>query len=112
MTLFDPGPPIENSEPDGPLSADRKRTRRRQALLDQGIHPTTRRPLLTFHRDDTVDGTETCGDCAHHFSHTRNKTYHKCAKTPGGPTRGAASDVRLSWPACAAWEPKTESTET
>lgn len=28
----------------------------------------------------------------------------KCARTPGGTTGGAATDIRVSWPACDLWE--------
>lgn len=94
--MFDPGPP--EVAPVEPLSADRRRTLRRQEALAAGYHPTTGRKLLLAPEGVTQ---LTCGDCAHHVlngGHAR--TYHKCTKYPGGPTGGPASDVRVAWPAC------------
>lgn len=98
MTLFDPGPPVL-AEHDEKLSATQRLTLRRKALLDAGIHPTSRRPLLV-----TTEPV-TCGDCAHHLVNQRANTYHKCAKAHGGLTGGPASDVRVSWPACDLYQP-------
>lgn len=101
MTLFDPGPPVV-AEHDENLSATQRLTLRRKAMLDAGIHPTSRRPLLVF-----AEGTGpfTCGGCAHHLVKRRGNTYHKCAKAHGGLTGGPASDVRVSWPACDLYQP-------
>lgn len=77
------------------LSADRKRTLRREAELAAGVHPTTKRPLLH------AEWGFTCGSCAHHLAHRRASTFHKCEAAPGGLSHGPASDVRVSWPACA-----------
>lgn len=72
------------------LSADRRRTLRNNAALARGEHPATRRPL----RPDLG----TCGECAHHMvTSDCARRYHKCRFTQ---TRGAASDIRVSWPAC------------
>lgn len=72
------------------LSADRRRTIRNAEALERGEHPTTRRPV----RADLG----TCGDCAHHLvTNDCAKRYHKCRFTQ---TRGASSDIRVSWPAC------------
>ncbi len=95
MTLFDPGAP---AQPTVTPSVDQRRTQRRREMLAAGYHPTTGRKLLIA--PEGVDQL-TCGDCAHHVlngGHAR--TYHKCARTPGGLTGGPGSDVRVTWPAC------------
>lgn len=89
--LFDPGP----EEVPVSLSRDRKRTIRNRDLLDRGIHPATRRPIIVFSEER---GAWTCGDCAHHVAKRYAKTYHKCLKA--GITGGPGTDVRVSWPAC------------
>lgn len=90
MTLF-PVDPIEPTEPARSLSADRRRTLRQQQMIANGVHPVTRRLLRP------QGGT--CGDCAHlHGEHHHNRTYYKCDLTV--VTNGAATDIRLSWPAC------------
>ncbi|MBP7630281.1 MAG: hypothetical protein KA758_07505 [Acidimicrobiales bacterium] len=81
------------------ISADRKRTLRNTSALTAGKHPVTGLRL------SWVDG-QTCGNCDHHFSHTRNKTWHKCDLNA---TRGAGTDIRLSWPACTAWAAEPDS---
>lgn len=93
--LFDPGPGT-TADLSG-LSPDARRTARNNGLLDSGTHPATGRPLLDR-------AGVTCGTCTHHVSHSRNKTWHKCDLTPGGPTRGAGTDIRVSWPACVLYE--------
>lgn len=94
MTLFDLEPlPIE--EPG--LSAGQRLTLRNRAQLDAGRHPATRgelRPELG-----------TCGGCCHHLALQRNvRTYHKCDCHRLGVSHGAASDIRISWPACELFE--------
>lgn len=76
------------------LSADRRRTERRRALLDAGVHPATGRKL--------AGNGETCATCVHHQAFARNRTWHKCLLA--GVTHGPATDIRVSWPACEAWE--------
>jgi hypothetical protein len=84
--------------PPEPDSYDRRLTRRRRALLADGIHPTTRMPLLA------VDiGSPRCGDCRHCCANQRSKVYWKCGTVP--LTFGPSSDVRKSWPACTRFEP-------
>lgn len=90
-TLFDDGPatPTEN------LSQGRRRTIRQHALLDIGVHPATGAPLAR--------NGETCGTCLWSWIHRHNsRNYWKCAEVPA--TRGAATDIRLSWPACTMWQ--------
>lgn len=94
QALFDAGPatpaPLKVGE-------DAARTARRRALLAAGWHPTSGRRLR--------GGDEVCGTCAHCVGFRRHtRTYWKCAEV--AVTRGAATDVRLSWPACVAWEPE------
>lgn len=78
------------------LSADRKRTQRHHDALAKGQHPLMGGP---------VDPAHKCGDCLHHFEHTRNQTWHKCDLHA---TRGAGTDIRVSWPACSAFKPREE----
>lgn len=78
------------------LSVGRKITLRNNAMLEQGVHPVSRRLLANNGR--------TCGTCSHHTVNVRTKTYHKCdLNLTGGP----GTDIRLSWPACTAWMPET-----
>jgi len=75
------------------LSPDQRRTIRHHAAIADGRHPMMGGPVNLEH---------TCGDCAHHFSHTRNRTWHKCDLNA---THGAGTDIRVSWPACTKWAP-------
>lgn len=93
MSLFpelaSPPPPPE------PLSADRRRTQRNRELLQGGIHPATHRPLL-------AGWGYTCADCAHAEYHSRGARAHwKCRCHRLGLSHSSASDIRVSWPACA-----------
>jgi hypothetical protein len=74
------------------LSVDQRRTQRNKWLLECGIHPLTKRDLLD-------PPGHTCGECSHHRQ--RGK-YHKC---DFNDTCGAATDIRISWPACELWKP-------
>lgn len=47
--------------------------------------------------------TATCGDCDHKHARHFAKTYWKCDLVR--MTHGAASDIRLSWPACSRFDP-------
>ncbi len=86
---------------DSLFGVDARRTARRKALLESGVHPRTMLPLL-----QPADPAKTCGSCAYHFSRSRQTTFHKCGYTPW--TRGPATDVRVSWPACTAWTPEPD----
>lgn len=100
MSLF-PLEPLPDVEPEADLSPDQRRTKRRVALLAQGFNPRTRLPLLES------DEPHTCGDCAHHFVRRMGQTYHKCDHGVGENVHvsfGPATDVRVSWPACTAWQ--------
>lgn len=80
-------------------SADRKRTERRKALLDAGIHPATDQKLRGPYQGEDV----TCGDCAHSLRVTHGaRSYWKCELA--GITRGPGTDIRKSWPACVWFE--------
>ena len=94
MTLFDPGP---GSEPDEPLSADRRRKIRNDALIAGGIHPATRHTIATGE-------LRTCRDCAHAINVHVARSYWKCERHRLGMSASAASDIRLSWPACSLFE--------
>lgn len=73
-------------------SADRRRTRQRNELLEAGVHPATGRHLL-------IATSETCGGCDHCIlTHGGRRSYWKCDLVPS--TNGAGTDIRKSWPAC------------
>lgn len=79
------------------MSADRRRTIRNREALAAGIHPATRSPLRT-------EGGF-CAGCLHHFVVDRgHRRWHKCELHRLGPSASAASDIRLSWPACTRFE--------
>lgn len=105
--LFDapPAPPplpsIDRYVTDG-MGQDARRTARRKALMEDGIHPAT---LFLI----TTDGT--CGDCAHlvlkdgmAIGAGRGKWW-KCTLALRD---GRGPDIRKSWPSCAAWEKQEE----
>ena len=79
-----------------PLSYGRRLTLRHEALLARGVHPLNHLALAA--------NGYTCGDCVHAFNtegYTR-KCYWKCDLRP--VSHSAASDLRLSWPACVGFE--------
>lgn len=79
------------------LSRDQRRTKRDADLLAQGVHPATRIGI--------ADGDHTCGDCAMHVPVHRGNTHaHKCRLHRLGMSHSADSDIRVSWPACNAWQ--------
>lgn len=82
----------------GKISADRRRTMERRALIDAGWHPLTGLPLM-------LDPDATCGTCAHRYDRGR---FHKCDTVR--ETSGPGTDLRLWWPACTRYEPE-ESTD-
>lgn len=96
VRLFDVGPDPEPVD-DG-LGQDARRTARRRALLNAGIHPTTKLRLRE-------PAGETCGTCNHHEVHRirSGRTFHKCNGV--ALTHGPGSDVRVGWPACTGWAP-------
>lgn len=76
------------------LSADAARTQRNRQLLETGVHPATGASLL-------IGCSEQCQDCTHlHRVHRGNTKAYKCALHRLGMSHSAASDVRVSWPAC------------
>lgn len=79
------------------LSPTQRRTIRNRSILEAGRHPATGERLLE-------DGS-TCGECVHHLIHRLNRAYHKCDVSRLGPSSSEASDIRVSWPACARFEP-------
>lgn len=94
------------------LSADRRRTLRNQALVDAGHHPlrylgAQRHPdtkAETYTREDRKDRHLTCGTCRFREVHAG---YPNCMVGDGSrATHGAASDVRMWWPACTRYEEK------
>jgi hypothetical protein len=79
----------------GDLSADRRRTETNRRALAAGVHPATRErltdPELELH----------CRDCVHavRVGH-HDRVWWKCEEHRLGMSRSAASDIRVSWPAC------------
>lgn len=76
------------------------------------LTPRERARLFPRHRTRAVGGyyavpgsgpvDHTCGDCKHHETHSRTRTYHKCALVDW--TFGVATDIRVRSPACQGWE--------
>lgn len=83
------------------VSDDARRTAANRDLLDSGVHPATLTALL-------IGASETCKTCTHHQVNRRSKTYHKCDLHRLGLSGSAASDIRVRWPACAAYETAVE----
>lgn len=98
LHLFDPGPGVLSSDEVRGLSPDQKRTARRRALLEAGVHPATKLPL--------VPERGTCADCALFLVRTQGagRRWFKCARA--GVSFGPATDIRKGWPACTAFEPR------
>lgn len=92
--LFDVGPGADAVPAPERISATRRRTMEQRRLLDRGIHPATRQRVR-------LEPGKTCGDCAHHVAHGHHdRPWHKCDVHRLGLSLSAASDIRLSWPAC------------
>lgn len=72
---------VETSDPPGLAE--------REALLAAGLR------VRTWSGDST--GGETCAGCANHVVRRLGGTYHKCRRHE---TCGAATDIRVGWPAC------------
>lgn len=72
-------------------SPDRARTERRKIMLERGQHPTG---------NGAIDLNHNCRECAHCIVKGYDRKYYKCDVSPLGESRSAASDIRLSWPAC------------
>jgi len=88
-------PEVDTPEAPAPLSRDAALTQRNRVSLANGRHPATGRHLL-----DPGWGY-TCRDCSYCYGSGHNlRTYRKCRRHVRGHTGGAASDIRLFWPAC------------
>jgi len=76
------------------LSTDAARTQRNRELLASGAHPATEVAV-------TIGPSLTCSGCTHlHYVHRGNTRAYKCDAHRLGMSHSAASDVRVSWPAC------------
>jgi hypothetical protein len=103
--LFDPGEGTQQ----GRLSADRCRRQHQLNMLAVGHHPATG---LRLWRDVTdtdgpglTDLEVTCGGCVHAVKvSTGSRDVWKCEKHRLGLSHSAASDIRVSWPACELFE--------
>ncbi len=81
-----------------PLSYGRRLTARRRAALARGVHPVSGFPLFP------AEQGRRCADCRNLFVHGRSsQDYWKCELNA---TRGAATDIRRTWPACTAFRAK------
>lgn len=92
--LFTDGPDRLPEPPQ--LTAGERARAKAQLLIDQGLHPLNRLPLLqpAGHR---------CGDCAHKdYQGGTAGRYMKCELGP--VTRGPGTDIRAGWPACNQWQ--------
>jgi len=113
----DPGLPAEPAEHE---SADQRRTRRQAELLASGRHPLSS-PLgfpLPLHPDAAPAADRTapglrCGSCQfRQLLRHHDRVYGKCylpGPVTGRPVRvtnGAATDVRVWWPACRDYQPE------
>jgi hypothetical protein len=126
--LFPGYEPPAAEQPEEPLSAGQRLTRRQQRDVTNGVHPLTRGPLhpeattrrhgpIAGHDPDTCHGDVpcsgprdpfTCGSCLHRDPHG----FPKCdlpgptgRPIPERHTHGPATDVRAWWPACPDYEP-------
>lgn len=98
---------LDPAEPPPPRKTPEWRLRRRQSIaIDHGFHPLTGEPLRLVPEGAAE---ETCGSCVFRvLSRHASKAYPKCVRPDGvRPTRGPATDVRASWPACPAWKPRS-----
>lgn len=102
LHLFDLPKPIGTPpETKVKLSATRRLTARNNDQLARGIHPATLRRVITT--------GETCGGCDHHHAYDwHNGYYHKCDVHRLGESHSAASDIRVSWPACELFFPRDD----
>lgn len=132
VPLFEGYEPPAPPEPEPPLSADRRRTKRQADGIAAGIHPLTKGPLhelASRHRDANSPKSDpfTCGSC--YFREViryHGRSFPKCGvpgpvsvyrkgqdggwhweTVDGAPraTHSAASDVRAWWPACLDYVP-------
>jgi hypothetical protein len=92
--LFAVAEPLPAPEP---LSDTARRTRRNAELIARGVHPATHRRIRP--------GGLTCRDCAHSsltspLAYGTPRRFWKCAVHRLGQSHSAASDIRVSWPAC------------
>lgn len=84
-------------EVDEPTSYGRRLTAKAREALKAGRHPATGLDLL--------GGMATCGGCTHLVVRDpHDRRFYKCKRHRLGVTRSAASDVRVGWPACTAYE--------
>ena len=107
--LFDATPfVVEPPDPgrhvtDG-MGQDARRTARRRALIEDGVHPATRLP---------VTDRGTCGGCAHLILKDGPALgvgagrWWKCTQALKD---GRGPDIVRSWPSCTAWQQREEGT--
>lgn len=107
--LFDATPyVVEPPDPDryvtDGMGQDARRTARRRALIEDGVHPATRFPLT---------GLGSCGDCAHLILKDGPALgvgagrWWKCTQALKD---GRGPDIVRSWPSCTAWQQREEET--
>ena len=103
--LFDPTPYVVTvGDPDRyvtpGMGQGARRTARRRALIEDGVHPATRLPT-------TSSGT--CGDCAHLVLKNLgvDRRWWKCTQALKD---GRGPDIVRSWPSCTAWQQREDET--
>lgn len=79
------------------VSTARARAMLIKAGIEAGRHPMGRH---------VRDGAERCATCRHacQVETPARRTYYKCGLMKAAWTKGPATDIRLAWPACSAWE--------
>lgn len=84
-------------QPGENLSYGEQLTLRKRRQLERGRNPGSGLELL-----EPQGPATTCGSCFHAIATgSRSHHYWKCELVPR--SHGAATDIRLSWPACVAW---------
>ncbi len=87
------------------LSSDAARTKRQREQLAAGVHPATGMRLLAADQPPP-----TCGACANAVRvEAGNRRVWKCRRHDLGMSHSAASDIRVSWPACTLYEQRERS---
>jgi len=94
-------PVADLPEAEPQASYTRRLTIRRRATLAAGRHPATGLGLLRL--TDPPQRAMRCGDCSQATKVSGGgQAFWKCQRA--GITHGPATDIRISWPACAAFE--------
>lgn len=80
------------------------RQQHQQWLFEQQNKPEIKNPCVRIYGADPEG--RTCKSCVNLYSRHFAKVYHKCKLRK--ETRGAGSDHRVNWPACAKYEAEAQ----